>query len=380
MRERSRKLRPLTALTAIAALLLPLTLAACHDEIPVYEGQVVQGPDTEQAQVLVAEFVPASYFSYSISEAPNQGRGLHIRYQVPVVGALWNGISLEVSCGAWTQISLGNFPWQAASSGTVTFSVDGQPRVSEEVALRLAGVPVNVGSDEVEPSTTAVLDFVDWYQVLRSSESLVVQLDGSAVDPVVFDLTRVFSTSLQDELDACAASFGGYPGASSEAWTAGAKESEHSIWATVTNQAGVSAFVHANLSVGDSNVAPSGVTLSIVCGDRGLWISVINVPLQEATRGDLTISHSGQSEEIEDVYLGQNSAYDQLSGKRVRLTKVDLDDSWYERLRDAETVTLSLEATSVEHATFDLTRLFSLPLQPELDECARDATSVAASS
>ena len=365
---------------AVPVAVIALLLAACSDDIPVYEGEVVQDPNGEQGRVLVAEFVPASYFSYSISEPANQGRALHIRYQVLADGALWDGISLEVSCGAWTQISFGHFPWQSGSSGTVTFSIDSQPSASEEVPLRLTGVPVRVGSDEIEPSTSAILDFVEWYPLLRSSESLVMQLDGSVVEPVAFDLSRVFSTSLQDELDACAASFGAYPEASDKAWTAGAIDWEHSLSVTVTKQAGFSTFIHADLSAGDSTTAANGVTLSIVCGDRNLWVSVSHFPLQEASRGNLTISHAGQSETIEDLYLRETRAYDFRSGNQVRLTKVDLDDSWYERLRDAETVTFSLEATSVEHATLTLTQLFSVPLQSELDECARDASLVAARS
>ena len=195
----------------------------------------------------------------------------------------------------------------------------------------------------------------------------------------MFDLTRVFSTALQDELDACAASIGAYPAASSEAWVARVHETEQSFWASVTDQAGVPTFIHANSSIGDSTRVPNGITLSIMCGDRNVWLSVDNFPLQDATRGDLTISHSGQSETVEDVYLRGIRVYDHRSDKRVQLTKVDLDDSWYERLRDIETVTFSLEATSIEHATFDLTQFFDSPLLPELDECVRGRSSVASS-
>ena len=164
-----RSLARLTRLV-LAVSAAGLLLAACTDDIPVFDGDSTQGPDTEYAAPLVAEFVPASYFTYSVSDDVDWGRTLYISYAAPAEGALWYGISLEVSCGAWTRINLENFPWQAGSSGTVTFSIDDQPRASERVELRLTGVPVSLGSHETAPSTNVNLGFVEWYQVLRSSE------------------------------------------------------------------------------------------------------------------------------------------------------------------------------------------------------------------
>ena len=42
-----------------------------------------------------------------------------------------------------------------------------------------------------------------WYERLRAAESLTIELLDSDLTPVTFDLTRFFSTPLQDEIDDC---------------------------------------------------------------------------------------------------------------------------------------------------------------------------------
>ena len=72
----------------------------------------------------------------------------------------------------------------------------------------------------------------------------------------------------------------------------------------------------------------------------------------------------------EDVYLRRYTTYGPY-GRDGEQASAQLDEaSWYDRLRSANTLTITLAGSNFDAVTFDLTRLFGTPLQGEIDECA----------
>jgi hypothetical protein len=79
--------------------------------------------------------------------------------------------------------------------------LDDRPPLVEDVYLKRHKTYGPTGQDGERTSTQ--LDDARLYEQLRSARTLTIRLSDSDLDPVVFDLIRLFGTPLQAELDEC---------------------------------------------------------------------------------------------------------------------------------------------------------------------------------
>ncbi len=209
MREVRRTKRAVPAFTAIAALLLALSLAACHDEIPIQEDNgapasvSVTTPTPDKATTpAIRNRQQGEVFAYGTTEQTNAPKLTHVSLAIASRGAAWDGVELAVGCideeVRW--ISISNLPWEERNRGTLLMTVDDQPSVAEDVYLKRIDIHHLEGR---EKSASADLDDAVWYEQLRSAKSLTIELLDSEVEPVTFDLSRFFGTPLQEDIDNC---------------------------------------------------------------------------------------------------------------------------------------------------------------------------------
>ena len=199
------------ALVACAALALTVSLAACHDKIPVAsdsaDSVIVIELDPDSGSVASQTFRqrrPKENFHYGVTEQEGYPRLISISYAVATRGAAWDGVSLGVTCiGDSLWLNIGNLPWQEQNRGTLLITLDDQPPLAEDLYLGRTNIH---HVDHIEKTSSAELDEDLWYDRLRSAKTLTIGLLDSDLEPATFDLTRFFGTPFQEEIDNCAES------------------------------------------------------------------------------------------------------------------------------------------------------------------------------
>ena len=201
----------------LAATLVLITLTACHDEIPSQRDNLAVAPaaDTsadpaptpisaQAAPVTIQHRKQAAILSYGASEHARLPRATYVTYSVSRGGVLWDGVSLLVSCTGLRSLSINNLrPRSDDAQATLLVVLDDHPAQVVDVFLRRYQSYSPDGQGEI---VSFQLDDAVWYERLRSAEKLTIRLLDSDQDPVTFDLTRLFSTVFQDEIDNCAES------------------------------------------------------------------------------------------------------------------------------------------------------------------------------
>lgn len=199
---------PLAALTA--GILTLAALTACHDDIPtkpdVTVSAAVDGSDSNPDQKgsrTARDRRPPELLSYGVTEQDGFPRSTHVQYWVNRPGLEWEGVSLHLSCGGGRWLLISNLPWEGQNRAILLISLDDLPAQKEYVHLQRYDVYSRDGHSE---AASFQLDDNVWYEQLRSANTLTIELLDSDLDPVTFDLTRLFGTPFQDEIDNCAES------------------------------------------------------------------------------------------------------------------------------------------------------------------------------
>ena len=93
-------------------------------------------------------------------------------------------------------------PWLGQERVTLLLSLDNQPPQTEQVQLQRY---VQYSPEGQEHMASVQLDDATWYERLRSAETLTIESVDSELSllPVSFDLTRLFGTPLQDDIESC---------------------------------------------------------------------------------------------------------------------------------------------------------------------------------
>ena len=195
---------PFTALLALGLVLLFLT--ACHDDIPHERdaaesaGIVRTDPDSAQARSFDGSG-QSEMLSYGVTEQRNLPPNIYVTYRVNRGGPAWEGVSLHMNCGHGRSIVISHLPWPGHVRAVLRIGLDDAPEEVEEVSLQRYEV---YSPDGQEERASVQLDDAVWYERMRSAETLTVELVDSGLEPASFDLTRLFGTPFQDQIDNCA--------------------------------------------------------------------------------------------------------------------------------------------------------------------------------
>lgn len=194
----------------VAGLLALAALTACHDEIPTQPDATVSAavdgsgsnPDQEGSRTS-RDRQPEELLSYGVTEQDGFPRSTQVMYWVNRLGPEWEGVSLTLGCGGGRWLLISNLPWEGQKSAALLISLDDLPAHKEYVHLQRYDVYSRDGHGE---AASFQLDDNVWYEQLRSANTLTIELLDSDLDPLTFDLTRLFGTPFQDDIDNCAES------------------------------------------------------------------------------------------------------------------------------------------------------------------------------
>lgn len=196
------------AVSALVFLLVAL-LAACHDEIPVQreadQSAAAQAPYSNSDWPWTpGNRQPSEALNWGVSEQGADLRFVHVSHSVNTAGGLaWDGVDFTIDCfdGSVRTLSLSGLPWPGQNRATLLISLDDQsPRMEDVLLNRYTTYGPHYPAGE---QASTQLDDSRWYEPLRSAKTLTIMLADSEMDPVVFDLTRLFGTPLQNEIDEC---------------------------------------------------------------------------------------------------------------------------------------------------------------------------------
>ena len=304
----------------------------------------------------------------------------NVRYSASVIGGdpytnVWSTASVDSapegvleftnSCwlGDWRRITVGNFEPTDADFLDVTLEIDGVALSSQswrEETVRL--------QDGTELSYIESPDALSLASQLRGVSSLTVTIDGSGLPPVTFDLTGMFDTPVQENIDEC----GNYkegetrePEASAPTDSSGEVETgDEGTTVSWSHSRGPGAIPSANVTQIRRTPGEEGVQFYIRASCSHTGTQLILFGTQERRIGDLEVSWSldgatAQREtwRVSDWYPGFTVAHP--------VSALPVLQAW----RNGQALELTVHTTTPQTEQVNLTVFFGTMAQSSLDEC-----------
>ena len=270
--------------------------------------------------------------------------------------------ALNIHCndGQHLGVQIESLPPQTAEEFSVTLTIDG-----EELPTQTWGVGTHYWSDDEGISWTWPPDHRYLYGLLRNAKELsaeIKELDGTRS----WDLSRTFTTPAQANLEECGNYVEGVsrepvydyvPLTNSRGREAGGLE----WFARTEDDGGISTYAIRTISVDDS---AEQLRLNLGCwSGGGIDVKLNGVP----TPTDGTVS-AVVTLRIDDGEVFTQTWDLHVYGESATVFAAR-DAQLYERLRGASSLTIEVADSSLPATTFDLTGMFSTPVQDNIDNC-----------
>ena len=287
----------------------------------------------------------------------------YLTRDVDVDGSPDGYLRLYVGCWAGDDmdIKIWGLPIPASDSDSaiVTLRIDDGVAISETWGPWVGDSAVTVHSNQ-----DARL-----YQRLRGASSFTIEVADSGLGPVTFDLTGMFDTPVQENIDQC----GMY---NPHGHT---REIEYD-YVPIINVAGQSGGIHYYAQTGDDGLVSSSVraplhaddnsdlttTLTVACwSGNSSALQIGHVPTVEGGSVQVTLRIDG-AEPIMEVWNVWNGDDDDDADTTVFTSYSQFTNVQY---HTASSVTVEIGATDPIVVTFDITGMFNTPVQENLDNC-----------
>ena len=273
-------------------------------------------------------------------------------------GRLW----YQVSChfGTRLEVDIGGFDVNDAELLNVTQVIDGVAVPSENwrvKALRTSDSDEPVASGVSSPNATELIGR------LRDASSLTVTIDGSGLPPVTFDLTGMFDTPIQGNIDNC----GNYaPGETREPWldTSGRVDTGDGAelgWARiqVPDAAPLTILYYSVRDESDSFIE---FHLRVSCSSTGTELQLSGSLVGRPIDVDVSWSVDGGATKRETWATF-------LSDFGAALSSPDNDATVLQAWRQGRSLTVTRHTETPVTRQIDLAAFFGTPVQQSLDEC-----------
>ena len=274
-------------------------------------------------------------------------------------------IRLVLGCHSsrWFDVKLNGVPSPDEDSGSVEVTL----RVDDGVAVTQMWTQNDYGDAR---SVFSGDHAARLYQQLRGASSVAIGVAGSGIDPVTFDLTGMFDTPVQANIDNCGMYKAGetrepeydyVPITSASGWSGSV---EYRTW---TNDDGsVSSFARAQPHADDDSGL--GATLTIACwSGNSPALQIGNLPTLDGGSIQVTLRIIG-AEPITEAWNVWNGQEDNDADTTVHTPWSQLTDPQF---RTVSSVTIEIGSTDPIVVTFDITGMFDSPVQENLDECGK---------
>ena len=310
--------------------------------------------------VTVGRVTPSISYNTSVVQGSGKARS-EITNTVPVDGLLHGQLEFDIGCASFGDryIQFGWFDATETDTLDVTLELDGHELPTE---------PWRAMTWRIDSKTWYGIDTFDSRLIarLRDTSSLTVTIDGTDLPPVTFDLTGMFDTPIQENIDEC-----GYykPGETREpplalntsGNTQGINGDATAIFWSRQRGAGSVPYVAVG-ELAQTTEAMNSLGLYMTCGPTSTTMFLYGSLLAEL----------GGAAEVEwnvdaDPVVSESWVWN-LSGSNGFLYAAD-PLSVIMKWRDGAVLNVTIGGAEPIQQRFDLGAMFSVPVVDTLDEC-----------
>ena len=306
--------------------------------------------------------------SVSYSAQVEEDRGIYSvvtnRVSLPAIpGLRGDRLELEIACFTFGVQNV-RFKWfgvSEADTRDVTLEIDGHEYEAEPWRAFdwMSGSDHWFGVDSRDASRVIAR--------LRGASSLKVTIHGANLPTTTFDVTGMFDTPIQENIDECGFYQPGEtreppPGLNASGTTQGINGDETTISWSREQATGVIPSTTIR-EVSQSASGPSSIELYVFCGPTGLTLTVFGTRLADLNGEEATVKWS-----VDDAPAVEESWTVARVGVIALLSPAD-HQSVLEAWREGSVLNVTIGGAQPVQQRFDLGAMFSVPVVATLDEC-----------
>ena len=264
------------------------------------------------------------------------------------------------SRGEHTVLSFAPFsPLEPGRQYDATFSLDDNAPEAATWTSEPRGL--NFSTGEILDSALVARDSSLTVERLRSASSLTVEIPATGLGPITFDVTGMFDTPIQENIDEC----GNYkPGETRELPpdlnTSGQVSTSDGDVVSYGRNQGPGTIPSTRLLLYVFEERATVLTLSFACSDQGATLVMWGDSADELSGEEVDVSWSlDDASESRETWKVRNARF---------VNPVDaaaIVQTW----RNGQELALTVHSATPVSVRIDLATLFSTPVQPSLDEC-----------
>ncbi len=377
---------PRFPLIAAVFILIALSAAACQDAIPEAEPRPLEAV-AAQSQPAADRFEPVvagrtrvdNRLFYHATEQDSSVISTYVSNTLAWSSDITGTKRFQVSCFGRLRMYIVTLPVVNAERAVFLVQLDDQP--VQETTEQLALSYTKTGT---KPAGSSVLLSHKWYEPLKSASTFSIRLRDSDMPAITFDLTGMFETPVQPNLDNCfehrlvsdAEAAWTYVPVISASGTVSRVRHSANNWYRATRERGGSISTLIQIPPINSPVASETglISLSKFCSTLSGTASyrLAGLPALEADSASV-VFHLGRDSQHEatlevSTFRGSSGHPAFPASSSILLTNFpDL----ISELRSASTLTITLPETDLEPLIFDLSEFFSTPMQGNIDHCGQ---------
>ena len=272
-------------------------------------------------------------------------------------------LGVEIGCdeGGSRFVRVGWFKVSETETLDVTLEIDGREFEAEPWRVLTWTTQSDSWAAAQSPESSRLI------ARLRDATSLTVTIDGTDLPPVTFDLTGMFDTPIQENIDECGFYQPGEtrelpPGLNASGTTQGINGDETTIsWSREQATGVIPSTTIREFS--QSASGPSSIELYVFCGPTGLTLTVFGTRLADLSGEEATVKWS-----VDDAPAVEESWTVARVGVIALLSPAD-HQSVLEAWREGSVLNVTIGGAQPVQQRFDLGAMFSVPVVATLDEC-----------
>ena len=278
-------------------------------------------------------------------------------------GVQGDRLGVEIGCneGGSRFVRVGWFKASETETLDVTLEIDGREYEAEPWRVLTWTTESDSWAAAQSPESSRLI------ARLRDASSLTVTIDGTDLPPVTFDLTGMFDTPIQENIDEC-----GYykpgetrelpPGLNASGSTQGINGDETSInWRRDQTSRSVPRTVVWEHVLSETGLTP--LALNVACGSEGAQVWLLAPRLLELDAEEAQVEWG--VDDAQKVSQSWALWHGETFGVLFAASPAEVIAGW----RDGALLDLTIPVLPSASQRFDLSTMFSAPVMDTLDQC-----------
>ena len=286
-----------------------------------------------------------------------------ISNHVSFPGAQGDRLGVEIGCneGGSRFVRVGWFKASETETLDVTLEIDGREYEAEPWRVLTWTTESDSWAAAQSPESSRLI------ARLRNASSLTVTIDGTDLPPMTFDLTGMFDTPIQENIDECGFYQPGEtrelpPGLNASGSTQGINGDETSInWRRDQTSRSVPRTVVWEHVLSETGLTP--LALNVACGSEGAQVWLLAPRLLELDAEEAQVEWG--VDDAQKVSQSWALWHGETFGVLFAASPAEVIAAW----RDGALLDLTIPVLPSASQRFDLSTMFSAPVMDTLDQC-----------